>query len=58
MADESLARGMDNLYGDERVKGLLLDLQRHWQHDYKLSQERIMVALTEKVILLFVWLFN
>ncbi|KAI6235799.1 MYND finger [Aphelenchoides besseyi] len=38
-------------YMDDRVKRLLLDLQRHWLLDYRMSRERALVELTEKVLL-------
>ncbi|KAI6214740.1 hypothetical protein M3Y94_00304300 [Aphelenchoides besseyi] len=36
-------------YMDDRVKRLLLDLQRHWLLDYRMSRERALVELTEKL---------
>lgn len=37
---------------DERMKRMLMDLQRHWLNDYQQSREKILVEMTEKVILI------
>lgn len=43
----------DSWYMDERIKRLLLDLQRHWLMDYQNSRERVLVEITERVSSLF-----
>ncbi|KAI6182217.1 MYND finger [Aphelenchoides bicaudatus] len=39
----------ENWYLDERIKRLLLDLQRHWLVDYQNSREKSLVELTAKM---------
>ena len=39
----------ENWYFDERIKRLLLDLQRHWLADYQKSREKSLVELAERV---------
>ena len=34
---------------DERMKRMVLDLQRHWLTDYQQSREKLLVEMTEKV---------
>jgi hypothetical protein len=41
----------ENWYLDDRIKRLLLDLQRHWLVDYQNSREKSLVDLTAKVYL-------
>lgn len=38
---------------DERIKRLLLDLQRHWLMDYQAAREKALVDLSAKVNIRF-----
>lgn len=43
---------VDNWVLDERMKRMIMDLQRHWLTDYQQSREKLLVEMTEKVALL------
>lgn len=34
---------------DERMKRMIMDLQRHWLTEYQQSREKILVEMTERV---------
>lgn len=40
-------------YLDDRIKRLLLDLQRHWLEEYQRDREKALVELATKVLLLY-----
>ncbi|CAD5216491.1 unnamed protein product [Bursaphelenchus okinawaensis] len=39
----------DDWYMDERIKRLLLDLQRTWLLDYQASREKVLIEITERL---------
>lgn len=45
----SSAGGQQQWVLDERMKRMLMDLQRHWLNDYQQSREKMLVEMTEKV---------
>ncbi|EYC22399.1 hypothetical protein Y032_0017g3325 [Ancylostoma ceylanicum] len=40
---------VDNWVLDERMKRMIMDLQRHWLTDYQQSREKLLVEMTEKL---------
>lgn len=34
---------------DDRMKRMIMDLQRHWLTDYQQSREKLLVEMTERV---------
>lgn len=34
---------------DEKMKRMIMDLQRHWLSEYQQSREKLLVEITEKV---------
>lgn len=48
-AGSSTAGGQQQWVLDERMKRMLMDLQRHWLNDYQQSREKMLVEMTEKV---------
>ncbi|PIO65967.1 hypothetical protein TELCIR_12334 [Teladorsagia circumcincta] len=45
----SESRQVDNWVLDERMKRMIMDLQRHWLTDYQQSREKLLVEMTEKL---------
>lgn len=41
--------GQEQWVLDEKMKKMLMDLQRHWLEDYQNSREKMLVEITEKV---------
>lgn len=41
--------GEGNWLLDDRMKRMIMDLQRHWLTDYQQSREKLLVEMTEKV---------
>lgn len=37
---------------DDRMKRMIMDLQRHWLTDYQQSREKLLVEMTERVSLI------
>ncbi|KIH45680.1 MYND finger [Ancylostoma duodenale] len=46
---------VDNWVLDERMKRMIMDLQRHWLTDYQQSREKLLVEMTEKAIYHCCW---
>ncbi|GMS89428.1 hypothetical protein PENTCL1PPCAC_11603, partial [Pristionchus entomophagus] len=47
--EQEMGDGEGNWLLDDRMKRMIMDLQRHWLTDYQQSREKLLVEMTEKL---------